>query len=239
MEKRTITRKAARQARLLQHGANFLCYARIAGGPLIGSYIASHGEYRSLKMGALIGTLAATDALDGAMARRAEELDPSVATQHGGWLDQMSDKVFSHSILGGMVVNAARQGDAGLAVMLGTDQVVQLVRDVFVTGERRKAANYNVSTNAQRAGKNKTVLQSASMATMASPLARNTEAGVFVAAAGITASSALAISSGLSLVHKLRAGIADAQLRDSDVPIMPLVDTTAAPGPITDSSALQ
>lgn len=195
----------ARKARRMQRAANGLCYLRMAAGPLIGAYIAREKEYRSWKTAGLIGALALTDALDGKLARRAALLDPSVKSQRGAWLDQMADKVFTHGILGGMTINAARSNKVQAAI-LAANQATQLARDTWVTEVRKRAAEHNVPTNAQTLGKIKTGVLLASSITMASPIAAN-EYGADLAIAGISSGSALSVISGISLANSLSAGI--------------------------------
>lgn len=147
---------AERTARILKRTANGLCYARMIAGPLIGLYITRQPEYRGWKTAGLIGLLSATDVLDGRLARQAAQLDPKTADERGAWLDQMADKVFTHTILGGMVVNAWRNQQPALAATLGINQAVQLTRDVLVTDIRKRASEHGVATNAQGLGKIKT-----------------------------------------------------------------------------------
>lgn len=200
-----------RTARLLQQGANGLCYARMIAGPLLGLYIARQPEsgYRSWKMATLVGVLSATDALDGKLARRAARLDPNVNDQGGAWRDQMADKIFTHAILGGMVVSAARNNQPELATGLLVNQAVQLTRDALITGVRKRASEHGVATNAQLLGKIKTGALLASTITMASPLATNHEGtasvGQIASSIGFTIGSGLAVVSGISLAHNLEA----------------------------------
>ncbi len=197
--------KDTRRARRMQRAANGLCYLRMAAGPLLGAYIAREKEYRSWKTAGLIGVLALTDALDGKLARKAALLDPSVKTQRGAWLDQMADKVFTHGILGGMTINAARSNKTQ-AALLAANQVTQLARDAWITEVRKRAAEHDVPTNAQTLGKVKTGVLLASSIAMASPLATH-EYGANLAVAGMSAGSALSVVSGVSLAHSLAAGI--------------------------------
>ncbi len=205
MESGVVSPMDARKARLMQRTANALCYLRMAAGPLIGAHIAHEQKYRSWKMAGLIGAVAITDALDGKLARRAATIDPSVRSQRGAWLDQMADKVFTHGIMGGMAMNAARHNRTQAAV-LAANQVVQLGRDVWITEVRKKAADHDVPTNAQVMGKVKTSVLLASSIAMASPLA-NYESGEVAATAGLTIGSALSIASGVSLANSLNAGV--------------------------------
>lgn len=197
------------KARWLQRLADGLSISRAVAGPAMIAYLAKSREYRTVPTVAAIGAIAATDFLDGKAAKKAKQYRPeNTMSEKGAWLDQMADKVFVHGMLGGMAIHAAKQGNKALAGVLVANQAIQLARDVWVTNVRKQAQEHDVPTGARWPGRAKTATTLTALTLMAVPPLRNCEtAQTWVAAAGITAGSALSVWSGASLVHELRQEI--------------------------------
>lgn len=194
------------KARWLQKLANGLSISRTVAGPALAVYIAKSREYRTVPTVATIGIVAATDYFDGRLARKAKvHRTDQQGSERGAWLDQMADKAFVHSLMGGMAVHAAKQGDKAQAGILLANQAVQFARDTWVTQIRSEAQDHGVPTGARWLGRLKTATTLAALTAKAlPPMARYETAQTWTAIAGVTAGTALSIVSGVSLVSELR-----------------------------------
>lgn len=213
------------KARWLQRTANGLSYTRMIAGPILFAHIA-RGRYRSWKTASAIGLLAASDGLDGRLARKALTYDPSAASEHGAWADQMADKVLTHAIIGGLATNAFREGSIAKGSTLLANQAVQAVRDVLVTKVRRQATEHGVSTKAKGLGKLKAAVLMGACIELASPLA-TTSVGECIGNLSVAAGTGLAVVSGVSLTNSLREGIEVARQTEEAHPDDALHDAVA------------
>lgn len=214
MEESAQNKNSYTKAKWLQRAANGLSYARMFAAPLIFARIA-RGEHRNMKTAAAIGALAITDGLDGKLARKAAATDTRVKNERGAWLDQMADKVLTHSILGGLFIDGMRTRRYKSGTAFLTNQAVQAIRDTWVTNVRKEAAAYDVATGAQQLGKIKTGVLLCSSVILASPVAK-TSVGDAIGAAGIHVGTALSVVSGASLVNSLRQGIEVARQTENE-----------------------
>lgn len=197
------------KARWLQRFADGLSISRAVAGPALAAYIAKSREYRTVPTLAVIGIIAATDYLDGKMAAKAKQYRSDTrGSERGAWLDQMADKVFVHSLMGGMAIHAARHGEKAQAGVLLTNQAVQFARDTWVTQVRSEAQEHGVPTGARWLGKLKTATTLAALTVKALPPKSHYEtAQSWTALAGVTAGTTLSVISGASLVSELQRQI--------------------------------
>lgn len=209
MEK-TPRLKPQTYAKLLQYGANALSLARIVGGVYMGKQLARKEDYRSMPTMLAIGTLAATDLIDGSLARRAKNVHPEHNSKWGKWLDQIADKVFVHGVLAGMTTQAYRNNNRYFAATLATNQAVQLSRDIAVTVLRSQAESAGADTSAQRLGKIKTTVGLVALTGLAAPAVNGFgQEQAWAGGALLTASSALSAVSGISLTNNLAVQVAN------------------------------
>lgn len=197
------------KARWLQRLADGLSISRAIAGPALAVYIAKSREYRTVPTVAAIGVIAATDYLDGKVATRAKSHRSNhQGSERGAWLDQMADKVFVHSLMGGMAVHAARRSEKAQAGVLLANQAVQFARDTWVTRVRSEAQEHGVPTGARWLGRVKTATTLVALTVKALPARPHHEtAQTWAAMAGLTAGSALSVISGVSLVSELQGQI--------------------------------
>jgi phosphatidylglycerophosphate synthase len=193
----------------MQKLANALCWSRIAAAPVIAEQAARGMSARSWLFAGAIAAIAATDKLDGTLGRQAAKLRGDTTGEHGAWLDQLSDKVLVHGALGGIAVGAAMHGNEAFGIICAANQTVMIARDIWVTHERSEASGRGRETKAQTLGKLKTVMQMGFISIAASPVANLNPSNVMnggeaVLAGALTATSGLAIASGVALVRSLR-----------------------------------
>lgn len=194
-----------RLADTYQKAANSLSWLRVAAAPIIAERIlTSENSYRGWLMAGGIAVLGATDKVDGWLGRKAAKLRFGLENTRGAWLDQLSDKVFVHGILGSLAVKEAIDGNKGLAAVYGINQAVILARDMWVTNVRSEASRQDIDIKARSLGKLKTAAQIATLSAITAPIFDSHEAGSLAIQAGaVTATTALAIASGVSLAREL------------------------------------
>jgi phosphatidylglycerophosphate synthase len=196
------------QARYLRYAANANGFVRAAGGVALGYHLAN-SEYpqKSWVPAAATAILAATDYVDGVLARRATALDGE-KSRLGGWVDQMTDKVFTTSLMGGIACASYKNGRADVGRAVAASTAVTVGRDIWVTAKRVAAerANIGIDTGAQMPGKIKAVGQMVALVAAASPLVERSWANRVVAGA-IGVSAGLSVSSGVSYARKFTAAM--------------------------------
>lgn len=201
----TITSRSEQLANRYQRGANALSWLRIAAAPVLAErIISSENSYRSWALAGSIAVLGATDKLDGWMGRKSSRLLDGLGNVRGAWLDQLSDKVFVHGVLGSLVVKEAVHGSKTLAAVYGVNQAAIIARDIWVTGARSDAANNDIDVKARPLGKLKTAAQLATMAVITTPIFNSEDnLNQLVQSAAVSGTTALAIASGISLVRDI------------------------------------
>lgn len=218
--------KHSRKAKFFERGANALSWLRIGSVPFLAERIVNTGEdYRSWKLAGAIGILALTDKADGWMGRTAARLRGGQTSERGAWLDQLSDKAFTHGLLGSIAVGEAMHGSKVLAGVMAINQAVVIARDTYVTSERRRASDQGIETKAQMLGKVKTAAQLATLSVVTSPIIDHLNSdpsyGDIMAGSLVTGATGLAIASGISLVRDLR--------RQSQEMVVDQIAATTAP----------
>lgn len=142
----------------------------------------------------VFGLAAATDAVDGPLARRL-----GAVTRLGAFLDPLADKILVLGTLLALLGHGAVDAWV-VAVIFG--------REALATGLRGVAAGRGVSIEASAYGKAKTVLQAAAVAGLLLALAIPTAEIVTAAGVTLAAAVALTVASGLDLVLRAPAQLA-------------------------------
>ena len=124
---------------------NLLTLARIATLPVVLVLIDNYSRVLSFGSAMLFLAGAATDVLDGWLARRRGQI-----TVLGQFLDPLADKLF---VLGVLVFLVARGRVAEWLV------IILMSREIAIMGLRSIAASYGLVIAASRGGKTKTALQ--------------------------------------------------------------------------------
>lgn len=225
MTPETIDPIQKRKALWMRRTADGLSIFRAIAGPALGYYISTRRNFRKKPVAGAIAIISTTDFLDGRLAKKAHAIDPSQKKPRGAWLDQMADKAFVHGILGGFIVRSAKEGSAGKAAFLATNEVIQFGRDAIVTNMRKQAQERGINTSARQLGRLKTSITLAAL-TAYTLTCSSKECGQrqeTAALAGIGISTGLAIASGIALVHELQD-----EIEGHDQPVVPL-DLPSAP----------
>jgi phosphatidylglycerophosphate synthase len=201
-----IERKASRAQKL----ANFLCWGRMVAAPLIAEQAIAGPSSRTYLFAGAIAAIGATDKADGILSRYAAKLRGGETSEHGAWLDQLSDKVYIHGALGGIAAGAMLHGRPTFGAICMGSQAVIAARDVWVTRERKSASGDGKETKAQWLGKLKTVMQMATVSIAASPITNfgageNINTGELLAGGAVVATAGLAVASGVALVNNLNS----------------------------------
>lgn len=182
--------------------ANAVTLARIALVPVVLVALLTGDEWRWVAFG-LFGLAAATDRLDGWLARRNNQV-----TTFGVVIDPIADKL----LMGGSLVALSILGDLPWWVT-----VVILVRELGITWMRYLIKD-RVVLPASRGGKAKTVAQALAIGMFVAPLATLPD-WVTVAAWGLMAVAlALTVVTGLDYVRTGRRIMASAAPSASDAP---------------------
>lgn len=137
-----------RKAKLLQKTANLLCYSRIIASPIIARHILKNPDYQSTKLTASIGALYAGDKIDGKLAKESRILFESNGQkdQNRPKLDEFSDKVITHSILGSIILRETKNKNYSYAATLSAIELISIFRDRKVSAHRKIAKEFNDHT---------------------------------------------------------------------------------------------
>lgn len=143
-----FSEKIERKAKFLQKTANLLCYSRIIASPIIAGYILKNPDYPSTKLTAGIGALYAGDKVDGKLAKESRILFESNGQkdQNRPKLDEFSDKVMTHSILGSIILREMKNKNYSYAATLSAIELVSIIRDRKVSAHRKTAKEFNDQT---------------------------------------------------------------------------------------------
>lgn len=182
--------------------ANAVTVARIALVPVILVALLTGDEWRWVAFG-LFGLAAATDRLDGWLARRNDQV-----TTLGVVIDPIADKL----LMGGSLVALSILGDLPWWVT-----VVILVRELGITWMRYLIKD-RVVLPASRGGKAKTVAQALAIGMFVAPLATLPGWVTGVAWGLMAVALALTVVTGLDYVRTGRRIMASAAPAASDVP---------------------
>lgn len=182
--------------------ANAVTVARIALVPVILVALLTGDEWRWVAFG-LFGLAAATDRLDGWLARRNDQV-----TTLGVVIDPIADKL----LMGGSLVALSILGDLPWWVT-----VVILVRELGITWMRYLIKD-RVVLPASRGGKAKTVAQALAIGMFVAPLATLPDWVTVVAWGLMAVALALTVVTGLDYVRTGRRIMASAAPSASDVP---------------------
>jgi phosphatidylglycerophosphate synthase len=182
----------------LRLAANALSIGRALGGACL-AYRVATADYpsRTWAMTAATVALAATDYIDGKLARRATALDGDKST-FGAYADQLSDKVLVNGLMGATAVANYRKGHRLTGSLLAAATAVTTARDTWVTVKRVQAERSDVPVNtaAQKAGKVKAVVQFAGIAASVAPVMKRRATNALVQGV-VLASTYMAVKSGL------------------------------------------
>lgn len=183
--------------------AHLISGSRAVGGLVLAYEIATAETPHRWAYATIAGALAAGDFIDGWLARRGiQGRSGEEPTKLGKWIDQLSDKVYYHGILGGLAVAAYKSGDASLATVAGASIAATGLRDGIVTYYRSTAPE-GANVAARWWGKVKGAAQMTAIVYTASPLAAE-GAGHTAAEAALAAATALSIASGYDAVTSLQ-----------------------------------
>lgn len=197
-----------RRATLAERAANLLCWGRITAAPIIAEHAIINPDHKSWLFGGAVAAIGTTDKVDGILGRWAAKVKGVATSVRGAWLDQLSDKVYVHGALGGIAVGAFAEGHPVFGAACLANQAVVVARDVWVTKARKRAETGGADTKARWLGKLKTVLQMGVISVATSPIAdlysgESINGGELLTASALTATTALAIGSGVSLVRNM------------------------------------
>jgi phosphatidylglycerophosphate synthase len=186
-------------ARSLRAGADVCSFLRGAGGVVLGYNIAKNEPPpQDWKRAGVFALLAATDWLDGRLARAAQSRD-GIKSRYGGWKDQLNDKVFITLVTVGLGIAYAR-ADPLLSKTAVLSAGITAVRDTAVTVKRVQAEKQGLDTDAKKSGKSKMLAQIIALGLATTPLIRYAPVRRAVAA-GIAGSTGLSVSSGVEYFH--------------------------------------
>jgi len=190
-------------AAIQRMAANTLSLGRAAAGAMLGIYAVSNEDYHSPRLAATVGVIAATDMVDGRLARRAverlkpksEDFVPSFGLPHrpsttrfGKWVDQMSDKFFTHALFLGFGLSEVINGNTfekayGTALLVADSYMIW--RDKKATEVRFGLEEQNKEVKSRLPGKIKAALGMATLTLAASTLAEQGEWKAAVVAGAI------------------------------------------------------
>lgn len=191
----------ARLGRAMEMGADVLVGVRTVGAVGVNAYIRRTPDYHSWGLAASFAGFAATDAVDGWLARTGRRLqgkDESVRRPLKAYPDQLADKALTDGTAEAIGERELRNGNQmyGTVVMLSAG--VTVGRDVATTIDRIWADIDNIDTRAQKGGKRKALQQFVTTTVALTPLAKNpvAQAGLALAFAHCANES---VRSGLDL----------------------------------------
>lgn len=143
-------------AEALQFFADGMTAFRSAAAPVIGTWIALHGE--SWPLFTFTSGTASTDKWDGDFARGAAELSGTQTSPEGSEADHKADKRMTKYLLGGLIVKDFREGHIASGLLVGGVLLVHLVRDHKMTQVRQEGHDNGQKTNAIKINKWKTAV---------------------------------------------------------------------------------
>jgi phosphatidylglycerophosphate synthase len=171
----------------------------------------------------LLGTLYATDKLDGYLASRraalvqsadeptrqliTSDIQLSDAIAQGGRKDERADKVLTHTIFLSLAAREALNKNISYGALIGGSDAVMFVRDRIVGKARDRAVTIGKKGDARKLGKYKQgLLVVTAMAAVAPLQESNFQKSVSrsIVSAGMIGGVALSIMSGIDQVRHLR-----------------------------------
>ena len=206
-----------------QYTADALCELRTAVAPTIAQHIVSQENYQSWGMVGLLGTLYATDKLDGFLASKRANLMQSLddnsrsilesdstlmdAIAQGGRKDDKADKVLTHAVFLSVAARESLNKNVGFGSLIAGSDAVMYVRDSIVGKARDTAASLGKKGDARKLGKYKQGLLVLTALTAVTPLPENTQHKSFqrtLVKAGMLGGVALSIMSGIDQIRSLK-----------------------------------
>lgn len=188
--------------------AHALSLSRAVGGIAIAKEVVSKPDYQSWKLAGKFALLTVTDWLDGKLARsgrQRQHKDESENRVLNAFIDQIPDKIMIDSTEMAIGTREMLNGNTIYgATVIGTAGVT-IVRDVYCTADRIKAAKQNIDTRAQSAGKRKALGQNLVTFTSLTPITRSRFGRSLVGAAfALTAHES--VTSGISMHKDFESG---------------------------------
>jgi phosphatidylglycerophosphate synthase len=206
-----------------QYAADALCDLRTSIAPILAKRIIEEPHYQSWGMVGLLGTLYATDKLDGYLASRraalvqsadeptrqliTSDIQLSDAIAQGGRKDERADKVLTHTIFLSLAAREALNKNIPYGALIGGSDAVMFVRDRIVGKARDRAVTIGKKGDARKLGKYKQgLLVVTAMAAVAPLQESNFQKSVSrsIVSAGMIGGVALSIMSGIDQVRHLR-----------------------------------
>jgi len=206
-----------------QYAADALCDLRTSIAPVLAKEILQGSHYQSWGMVGLLGTLYATDKVDGYLAGRraalvrsadeptkqliASDSHLSDAIAQGGRKDERADKVLTHTIFFCIAAREALNKNITYGALIGGSDTIMFVRDRLVGKARDRAVTIGKKGDARKLGKYKQgLLVMTAMAAVAPLKESNFQKSVSrsIVCTGMIGGVALSIMSGIDQMRHLR-----------------------------------
>jgi len=207
-----------------QYTADALCDLRTDVAPLLAQHVIANEEYQSWGMVGLLGTLYATDKLDGYFASKrasliaqASDTEKSViesdeklmqAIAQGGRKDDKADKTLTHAIFLSIAVRESCNTNVAYGLVVAGSDAIMYGRDKLVGYARDKAEAKGKKGDARKLGKYKQGLLVATALVAVAPInssKEKTPAGRKIVAAGMIGGVILSIASGIDQIRSLKS----------------------------------
>ncbi len=202
----------------LEKLASALSLSRVVGGLAVANHIEKTPDYQSWKLAFTFGALAATDFIDGKLARYGRKLqgkNESVRRPFNAYVDQLSDKVMIDAILVAVAKREGQNGHYAYSQAMSGAALVDMGRNVLVTRDRVNADRQNIDSRAQKGGKLKALEQDLVVGAALSPLSKN-RVGRFIIGVAAAHSEFEAVKSGIDLHASFE--VSRSQLATQEVP---------------------
>jgi hypothetical protein len=187
----------------MEDAADVLTVTRAAGAVVLNRYIETTPEYQSWKTSGAFLVLAATDAVDGWLAKKGRELqgkDESVRRPWKAYPDHLADKGLIDGTTIAIAGREEKNGNSTYASVVKATGIAYITRNGLTTVDRIVADIEDIDSRAQTDGKKKMAKQVGVVAVALSPAAKNPLAKAAVGA-GFIYTAKESISSGVAL-HK-------------------------------------
>lgn len=207
-----------RAGQKLEQSASALSLSRVVGGIALANHIEKTSDYQSWKLAFTFGALAATDFVDGKLARFGRKLQgkvESVRRPFNAYVDQLSDKVMIDAILVAIAKREAQNGNTIYSQAMGGAALVDIGRNMLVTRDRINADRQNIDSRAQKGGKLKALEQDVVIGAALSPLSKS-RVGRFIIGIAAAHAEFEAVKSGFGLHESFE--ISRLELTNQDQP---------------------
>jgi phosphatidylglycerophosphate synthase len=187
----------------MEDAADVLVVIRGAGAVVLNRYIEQTPEYQSWQTAGAFVALAATDAVDGWLARTGRKFqgkDESIRRPFKSYPDLLADKGLVDGTTIAIANREEANGNTAYASVVHASGYTYIVRDVITTADRIIADFEDIDSRAQKGGKIKMAKQVGTIAVALSPVAEHPLVKAAVAGSFVYTAKE-SVSSGVSL-HK-------------------------------------